>query len=306
MSQTKKKKKKKSKGLDEFESFYSEAYGEHWQDLKTALLAPKNHVLLINPCTKFQGDSEILKHPFAGQKHLYETQFLKGPLEQPSAKEGELMPYYFLDGASAFAPIALQVEKGDDVLDLCAAPGGKSLLLAFGLLEAGNLTANDKSENRRFRLKRVLESYLPESFCKGQLRITGFDAGGWCLYEKEAYDKILLDAPCSSERHLLESPHHLNDWRPGRTKRLAANQWTMLASAWLVLKPGGRLVYSTCSISPLENDGVVKKLIKKFGDECEVIFPNIEGGEKSEFGTTLLPDHSGHGPFYLSVINKKA
>lgn len=299
-----KRKKNKKKGGAEFGRFYSEAYGERWQALKESLCGPKNHVLLVNPCRKIESAPELTKNSFSGIKNVFVSP--QDGLPPPEAPEGELLPYYFLDGASAYAPHALNIKSGEKVLDLCAAPGGKSLIMAFQLLEGGHLTANDKSENRRFRLKRVLESYLPASFCSEQLRITGFDAGGWCLHEQEAYDKILLDAPCSSERHLLENPQHLTEWRPGRTKRLAANQWTMLASAWLVLKYGGRLVYSTCSISPLENDGVVQKLIKKFGEECEIIFPEISGGERSDYGTLLLPDKSGHGPFYLSVIEKKA
>lgn len=296
---------KKNKGSDLFDSFYCEAYGDRWTTLKESLLAPKKHMLLANPQSPWRVPPELLNNPFGTIQNLFYTDELSEPLPQPQANAGELMPYYFLDGASAYAPEMLEVKEGEDVLDLCAAPGGKSLLLAYRLLKAGKLTANDKSENRRFRLKRVLESYLPESFCQNQLRVTGFDAGGWCLYEKEAYDKILLDAPCSSERHLLENPQHLTDWRPGRTKRLAANQWTMLASAWLVLRPGGRLVYSTCSISPLENDGVVKKLKQKFGEVCEIIFPEIPQGEQSDYGTLLLPDKSGLGPFYLSVLKKR-
>ncbi|CAM9839845.1 unnamed protein product, partial [Chrysoparadoxa australica] len=212
--------------------------------------------------------------------------------------------YYFLDGASAFAPLALNIEPGDDVLDLCAAPGGKSLIMAFLLGDQGSLTSNDKSQDRRLRMLQNFKNFLPEEFVENQLRVTGFDAGAWCLHEKEAYNKILLDAPCSSERHILESPSHLSEWRQGRTKRLSTLQWTMLASAWLVLKSGGTLVYSTCSISPLENDKVIAKLLKKFKEEVTVTFPEIPGGEKTDHGTILLPDHSGYGPFYLSVLQK--
>jgi 16S rRNA C967 or C1407 C5-methylase (RsmB/RsmF family) len=290
---------KKKDGLQAFEEFYSETYAKRWPNLKEALLGPKNHLVLYNP---YYHQSMPKRDSFLELPFLYENE---GETLEGNQEERPL-PYYFLDGASAIAPHQLEVKPGEKVLDLCAAPGGKSLILAYALAGQGSLTANDKSENRRFRLQRVLRDYLPADVYDNSIRITGFDAGGWCLYEKEAYDKILLDAPCSSERHLLESPHLLKEWRVGRTKRLAKNQWTMLASAWLVLKYGGRLVYSTCSLSPLENDGVVEKLIKKFGKECEVIKPEIPGAEETSYGRLLLPDRSGHGPFYLSVLEKKS
>lgn len=293
-------KKNKNDGEAQFHEFYESYYKERWPKILEAFKESKGHILLQNPHSTKQIAKELNLGHFADCEFLYQ---LNG--EDLPAPAGDPLPYYFLDGASAYAPLALKVSPGDNVLDLCAAPGGKSLIMAFALKGDGHLTANDKSENRRFRLRRVLKDYLPEEFFESGIRVTGFDAGGWCLHEKEAYNKILLDAPCSSERHIFDSEQHLKDWRPGRTKRLAALQWTMLASAWLVLEKGGRLVYSTCSISPLENDGVVKKLAKKFKEECHFIFPAIPDGERSEFGTLLMPDKSGHGPFYLSVIEKR-
>ncbi len=289
---------KKKDGHQAFEEFYSETYKERWPSLKEALLSPKNHLVLYNPYV--HGDMPQERN-FLELPYLYESH----GEELDSHKDERPLPFYFLDGASAIAPHQLHVAPGEKVLDLCAAPGGKSLILAYALEGKGSLTANDKSENRRFRLQRVLRDYLPSEVYDSCIRVTGFDAGGWCLYEKEAYDKVLLDAPCSSERHLLESPHLLKEWRIGRTKRLAKNQWTMLASAWLVLKYGGRLVYSTCSLSPLENDGVVEKLVKKFDEECKVIKPQIPRAEETAYGTILLPDRSGHGPFYLAVFEKQ-
>ena len=166
----------------------------------------------------------------------------------------------------------------------------------------GHLTSNDKSTDRRFRLQRVLRSYLPQEFLDNSLRITGFDASRWCLFETEAYDKILLDVPCSSEKHVLESEKHLNDWSEKRTKRLASLQWTILASSWLVLKKGGRMVYSTCSISPLENDNVVEKLVKRH--DVKVIHCDLDFGEKTKYGHLLLPDVCDYGPFYFSILEK--
>jgi len=286
--------KSKKRGPDKFNDYYAHVYGERWESLKSALLKKKEHIIFASPLHKTPASfTPLFTHPYL--------------FAAPELKFEDSKGYYFLDQASAYASLSLNIQKSDHVLDLCAAPGGKSLIIGSLLGPQGKLTANDKSLNRRLRMLQNLKQFLGSDFVENQVRVTGFDASSWCLYEKEAYDKILLDAPCSSERHILESPKHLEEWREGRTKRLSKEQWTMLASAWLVLKTGGQMVYSTCSISPLENDDVVEKLIKKFKSQVEVIRPEIlevPEVEKTKHGSLLLPDHSNLGPFYLSVLKK--
>jgi 5-methylcytosine rRNA methyltransferase NSUN4 len=287
------KKNKRLKGPEAFELFYSEIYGDRWNDLKESLLASKNHVAVANP----YGINKLKQSwPFGPGVFVQDEKF--------TSPEGEPRNYYLMDGASALAPLSLQVQKGEKVLDLCAAPGGKSLILAYALNGNGELVVNDRSLNRRQRLKRVIEEYIPlES--RSNIQVTGHDAGEWCLHQQEVYDKILLDAPCSSERHLLNNPAKVKDWAPGRTKRLGKEQWRMLASAFLVLKKGGFMVYSTCSLSPLENDDVVEKLINKYDSQIELIEFPFDVGEKTNFGQILLPDHCDWGPLYISLIQKK-
>ena len=287
-------KKTKLTGPEQFEKFYGEFYGKRWGKLKEALLAPKKHSAFRNPFSK-----EVLGQGEVFNEFLNTATFFDPPQGDEDGRPG----YYMMDLASALAPLSLDIQLEDHVLDLCAAPGGKSFVLASLLKATGSLTSNDRSRDRRERLKKVLKSHLsPESF--ETVKITGHDASSWCLHEQEAYDKILLDAPCSSERHLLENPKHTKDWKPARTKRLAANQWTMLASAFQVLKSNGLLVYSTCSISPLENDGVVEKMKKKFDGQFELKEFSFDLGEKTPYGHIILPDENGWGPFYLSIIKK--
>lgn len=251
-------KKKKASGTERFEEFYSESWKARWPLLKEAMLAPKKYMSLENP--------------FA-------------------TADSSLKDCYYLDEGSFVAAKALEVKEGESVLDLCAAPGGKSLVLSYLFPKLASLVSNDRSRERRERLKKVFEEYLPEAFLK-KVQVTGHDSMSWCLHEQEAYDKILLDAPCSSERHLLEKPHLIDKWSPKRSQRLAKNQYTMLASAYLVLKTGGRVVYSTCSISPLENEKVVEKLLKK------------QEGAKLLQQEYILPDQGGNGPIYFAVIEK--
>ena len=107
-----------------------------------------------------------------------------------------------------------------------------------------------------------MDGHLPTEF-RSNLTITGHDATRWGLHEQGVYDRILLDAPCSSERHLIHNPNHLAQWSLGRTRSLAQQALAMLCSAFEALKPGGHLLYSTCSISPEENGILVERFAAK-------------------------------------------
>jgi len=215
------------------------------------------------------------------------------------------MEYYLLDAASILPVEALAIQPGERVVDLCAAPGGKSLLCAYKLAGTGLLVANDRSTLRRQRIQRIMSDYLPENV-RANVHITGHDATRWSLHERDCYDKVLLDAPCSSERHVLEHPNELANWAPGRTKALAVTQFAMLASALDIVKVGGRIVYSTCALSPLENDDVIAKLHKKRPGRFQLHHPTFAIGSHTDYGWQVLPDQDGWGPFYLAVIQRIA
>lgn len=217
----------------------------------------------------------------------------------------ELEPY-FLDEASLAAVNQLQVEPGMQVLDMCAAPGGKSLVLASRLQGQGLLQSNDRSADRRGRLRRVLDQSLPTSW-RSIVQISGHDATCWGVYEKDRWDRILLDAPCSSERHVLESPKHMAEWSFSRIKRLAAQQGAMLAAAVDALRPGGEMVYSTCALAPEENDKVVEKILKKRKGKVEVLapLPNALNAESTACGMHVLPDAcGGRGPIFYARLRR--
>jgi 5-methylcytosine rRNA methyltransferase NSUN4 len=97
----------------------------------------------------------------------------------------------------------------------------------------------------------------------------------------------------------------MKKWGLGRSKRLASRQFAMLSSALLVLKGGGLMAYSTCALSPFENDGVIEKLMKKKGDQVQIIKKDFPYGERTEYGTIFLPDKGPFGPFYLALIKKE-
>jgi 16S rRNA C967 or C1407 C5-methylase (RsmB/RsmF family) len=254
-----------ARGGSGFDAFYAKLYPQRWPALREALRSEGRHIELTEG------------------------------LERP----------YFMDEASYHTALALQPREGSEAADFCAAPGGKTLVLAAAFPSVA-LTANEKSGGRRQRLRRVLQEHLPPSRLR-ELRITGRDAALWFKYETEAYDHILLDVPCSSERHILGSPAHLQRWSPARTKHLAIQAFAMLASALEVVRPGGTILYSTCALSPLENDAVVGRLYEKREGRFRIHPLRLPFGEETRYGWQVLPDTAGgRGPMYAAKIERIA
>lgn len=306
----------KQKGIEAFDQHYEQEFGERWQTLRGALLGPARQVARLNAFANREAALGAVANlePVPGLANCF---LLDEPLE-PGMDENGLRLYYRMDLASVLCAEALGVQRGERVLDLCAAPGGKALILAEKLAEDGELIANEMSEARRSRLLRVFREYLPESV-RDRIRVTGHDGTQWCLHERDAYDRILVDAPCSGERHLLEAPNEMREWSRARTKNLSVRQYALLASAFLAVKPGGCIVYSTCSISRAENDGIIEKLVKKKKTGVEVVggadgdsslagLSNV--GEPSRWGTWILPDRTElggeWGPIFFARIRRLA
>jgi len=260
--------KSREHGAEAFRRRYAELYGARWEGLEAALRRPADSVAY-----RVRPDCE---------------------------------PYY-LDSASIFAAESLDLSRageGAPVLDACAAPGGKTLVLASRLPEGARFEANELSADRRRRLAAALERHLPADL-RERVDVRGGDAASLCRRRPEAFGAVLLDAPCSSERHVMADSAALADWSPARSRQLAQRQWALLSSAFLMLAPGGCLVYSTCSLDPAENDGVAARLEDKYRGLFRFDPPSRPGGEATAFGTLVLPDASrGAGPMYVCRIRK--
>ena len=223
---------------------------------------------------------------------------------RPVAYSDNLVQPYYMDEASICTARLLPLADGDRVLDMCAAPGGKTLVLASRLDGRGQIVANDRSKDRRARLDKVLRDHLDDRL-HSSVRTTCRDASRWGLYEKDAYDAVLLDAPCSSERHVIASDEHMAMWSPGRPKRLAIEQYALLSSAFMTTRPGGFILYSTCSINPDEDENVIERLFSRHDGEVEDVDIALEHSEKLSRGRIILPDTSGGlGPMYACLIRK--
>lgn len=253
--------------MKSFDEYYQELFGQRWPGLKDALLAPGKSI----------------------------------PFDAGNGKD------YYLDSASVWAAESLSLPDEGEILDACAAPGGKSLVIASRMSAASALLANELSSERRRRLSLVLDEHLPEDL-RGRVKVSGFDAAaaGRRKSEHGRFAAILLDAPCSSERHVLASARALSEWSPARIRQLAQRQWSLLSAAFLLLAPGGCLVYSTCALSPAENDGPIERLFRKYQGQVSLKAPELlPGQEKTGYGVLNLPDRmAGAGPIFLARLRK--
>lgn len=236
----------------------------------------------------------------------------KRPLTETAAfYEGRL---YIQNLASMLAPLALDPQPGETVLDLAAAPGGKATQMAALMGNDGRLSVVEAIKPRFFRLKANLDQ-------QGVTIARSFLMDGRLVGRKcpQMFDRILLDAPCSSEARFTRlNPQSWAHWSPRKVKETARKQKGLIAAAWAALKPGGTLVYCTCSLSPEENELIVQGLLLKYGAQVVIerwrpLLENIQDGLtfwqgkelSGELADTLriLPDGLMDG-FYLAKIRK--
>lgn len=288
-----------------FYQHFHKIYGERWPALLAALLKPEMQVARENRLSPVAAAESRAWRGLPLRSELPGCYWLTpGTGFSPERNADELLDVYVMDPASVMVARALEVQSGDRVLDMCAAPGGKSLILIEALAEEGEIFCNDLSPERRERLKKVIQQYVPRRI-RDRVWVTGKDGVQFGLKEPGSFDRVLLDAPCSGERHILENAVAQAEWSPRRTEHLASRQYSLLAGALLAVRSGGRIVYSTCSISPAENDEVVRKLLKKKkGDVRLREAPLGVGGERTELGVAYMPDVCGFGPLYFAVIEK--
>lgn len=383
--------------MDAFDRHYVAIWGEErWQkSLRPALEQPTRYACLLNRYVPLEASKQKLSHPSTEEVSLHlpkasdreatnvllpnlVARYAKsadGPSSVPSSEPfpapipvaGQLYSHWNLDAASSLVAHLLDVQQGENVLDLCAAPGGKSVSLAQNIwahyyaddsdaksralqekrLQLGTLHSNEADTPRQRRLAENLRAYLPKALFDSQrvvtLRVDGTSPKAhYELVVKTSdgtvnYDKVLVDAPCSSERHIIhahanarlggrEAPEMAN-WRPGSSKRLAETQLKLLMTGLRVAKVGATIMYATCSIEPTENDGVIEKMLSQVekeqkkgvkwsvkvglraGTGDDVLEAELEKNwaERTKHGWIVLPDHPGGGkwgPLFFAVLTK--
>lgn len=165
---------------------------------------------------------------------------------------------YVQEAVSMIPPIALDPKPNEIVLDMCASPGSKTTQIAQLMKNKGLIIANDIKGDRIAALSINAQRCGLTNCIVTQTHGQGFGKKGIL------FDKILVDAPCSATGAIRKSFKTIEMWNPNMVKRLAIIQKSLIKTAFNLLKPNGTMVYSTCSVEPEENEGVIDYLLKEF------------------------------------------
>lgn len=209
----------------------------------------------------------VKKIPWVENGYFYEED--SRPARCPYYQAG----LYYLQEPSAMTPASrLPIEPGEYVLDLCAAPGGKATALGAGLKGQGLLVANDISTSRARALLRNLELFgIPNVFVANET------PAKLAKTFPEFFHKIILDAPCSGEGMFRKEEALAKDWTPEKSAELAKIQKELLIQAVDMLRPGGMLLYSTCTFAPAEDEEAISFLLENRPDMQLLSLPGYEG-----------------------------
>ena len=222
----------------------------------------------------------------------------------PADKELFRQGYYHVEGqASQLAALCVEAKPGETVLDLCAAPGGKTILMAEQMQNTGVLYSCDAAENRVRLIRTAVERMgltNVRPLCNDATKPNP---------DLPQADRILVDAPCSGLGILAKKPDlRYKKLEPDRQAGLRATQAAILDTAARLLKPGGRLVYSTCTIDPAENQQQVGAFLQRW-PEFTVVTPAVtlpDGMEYDPCGAVSVPTRTGMDGFFLCAMQKKA
>lgn len=198
---------------------------------------------------------------------------------------------YLQSLSSQVPPLALNPQRGENVCDLTAAPGGKACQMAAMMQRIGYIFATEVNPIRYERLKynvalqqaHIIETSLEDAKYVGRKK-------------HEVFDRVLLDAPCSGEGLFIsDKPGTYRYWSLKEVRKLAGEQRRLMRSAFEATKPGGCIVYSTCTLSPEENEAIVDYALKTYIGELtvepiDITIPTAVPGITSWQGTTYSPD----------------
>lgn len=278
------------------------AWPEHWESVLEANNTPASITLRAraefggrDALQKALADAEIESQPgkLAAQSLILET---GGDVTaMPGFEEGH---FVVQDEAAQLASELLAPQTGDRVLDACAAPGGKTCHLLDLQPELTELLALDVEISRLERVEENLErlGLSAQVICGDATRSDWWDG--------EQFDRILLDAPCSATGVIRRHPDIKFHRQPSDIDVLAPLQREILDQMWQMLKPGGTMLYATCSVLPKENAAQIKAFLKRSEDASEIPI-EADWGMAQIAGRQLLPGQHNTDGFYFALLEKQ-
>ena len=282
--------------------------GEEYPQYLESLERPRAVALRFNPLKT--GDFPQL--PFVGEPVPWaEYGYYYDPQARPGLHVWHEAGLYYLQEASAMAPVELlDPQPGELVCDLCAAPGGKSTQIAAKLMGRGLLVCNEINPKRARILSRNIER-----IGVANALVLNHHPSDLERHFAGAFDKILVDAPCSGEGMFRKEEAAVTDWSPETVEMCARRQQEILSTAARLLRPGGRLVYSTCTFAPAEDEGAISAFLHshpEFSIE-QVEAPALSKGSDAlvedpvpglEHTFRLWPHHQYGEGHYAAVLRK--
>lgn len=278
----------------------------NWPDDWQAILAANNHqgpmTLRVN-ARRFSRE-DYLQHLNDAGIEASATRFAPHGIQLASPVAVERLPW-FADGAVSVQDEAAQLcttlldlAPGQRVLDACAAPGGKACAILEHCAELAEVVAIDESAER---LPRVQENLDRLDLQATLLQADAADIEHW--WDGQAFDRILLDVPCSASGVIRRHPDIKLLRRESDIAPLAQIQLGLLAAMWRILKPGGRLVYATCSVFPQENHRIIQRFLKQ-QPTATLVEPEVPWGRDMGEGRQLLPNPDSHDGFFYAIVER--
>ena len=270
--------------------------GDEYESYLDSLNRPRAVALRFNPLK-----GEIPQLPFVGQPVPWEPMgYYYDPDARPGLHVFHEAGVYYLQEASAMAPVALlDPQPGERVCDLCAAPGGKTTQIAGRMMGQGFLLCNEINPKRAKILSRNIERMAVSNAL-----VTNEHPATLAQRFAGFFDRVLVDAPCSGEGMFRKEEAAVTDWSQETVEMCARRQAEILSSAAALIRPGGHLVYSTCTFSPEEDEQAVARFLEnhpEFVPET-VDAPWFEAGENGSF--RLWP-HKLLGEGHFAAVLRK-
>lgn len=309
-----------------FEERFKELLGNEFDEFAKYILTPQRKSFRINT-NKVKSPSKLVNK--LEKKNLKLENVPWDPLaffvkfdEDSRSDLGNLFEHflgqiYIQEATSLLPPLVSQIPQDIDddfkVLDMCAAPGSKTTQIAALMKNKGTLVANELDYTRLAPLKLNLER-------SGFTNIIISNLDGIKIQGSEEYDRIILDAPCSGSGVIRKSPQTLKRYNPKQLSQVVSVQKKLLQRAFELLKVGGIMTYSTCSLDPEENECVIKWFLEVNGSKASLLPVELEGIEQkkivSEFQfekfnediqtktLRVWPHHYDTNGFYVATIKK--
>jgi len=294
---------------------------EHFQLCLKSFGAHRPVSIRVNTLKTDRG--QVIKYFYENKIVFHEIPFYSDAFVLPGMTTRQLAKWdivknglIYIQSLSSLLPVkVLDPQPGEYIWDMCAAPGSKTTQLAAHMSNHGTVIATENVRDRYYKLRTVV------SLMNAEIVIPKFLDGRRLKSEGRFFDRVLVDAPCSSEgRFHIHDPKSYQYWSSRKIKEMVQKQRGLLLSAMRLLKPGGALVYSTCTFAPEENEGVVDWLLRKtertIGVEAVpfksvTTYPAVVRWNQKEYSpevaqcTRVLPGEGREG-FFIAKLKKLA